>query len=310
MLAQDLIRLGAATDVVLADDAKGALERNADFYIKPDVLRSVRFTADGISDNWLGCGALFLTTWIGGLLVNDYRYDSNLQLSYEMFKPANASELRIDRGETRTSGLIDLAFLDRNDFFSWPTAQSLVLFPFWTSDDEEGTRAALTAAAVRATAEDLATYLQRDMEKSWPVAILESSDQRNSDRRKRGGLRVVEGRQIELFVAAREPIERCEATLRAGNEAKATTVTIVSKQPQQQRSEITASQPGFEFGTRVRIDVPELGDGPVDLRLTITARSTVTRTLRLFRDAASYDAYAKDPKRLELGSPAAASASQ
>lgn len=59
---------------------------------------------------------------------------------------------------------VETTFFERNDLFSWPTAQSLILPPFLTTDQSDTTRDALTRRAVDSVALGLARDLKQRFE--------------------------------------------------------------------------------------------------------------------------------------------------
>ena len=160
MLVEGLRRVDAASRVVSRSEI--ADEAQVDLVIRPRVVpNSAAFSHDGASGNWWAAGGLWLVTWIGGLAVNDSTYRAKLALDCTYDMPGTpggglARQLRSD--------VVELSFLERNDFFSWPTLQAIVLPPFFTSDDTETTSAALTEQAADRLAIEMAAYLKRSFE--------------------------------------------------------------------------------------------------------------------------------------------------
>lgn len=157
LLIQSLQQVDAATSVVAAGSPEAAA---ADVVIAPQIEGDTGFRADEVVD-WWASGGLWLVTWVGGLVTQDYQYRNAMTTTCALNASSRGSALatfRINRPTLTTS------FFERNDFLSWPTVQSLVLPPFWTTDDAETTSTALSTAYVQAVAEDLAKRLKGDFE--------------------------------------------------------------------------------------------------------------------------------------------------
>lgn len=158
LLTASLGKVRAASRIVRLSELGDPAE--ADVVLKPRLKGPVEFSYEGWSSRWWASGGLWLVTWIGGMAVDDATYKSNMVVDCELrFQRSGNPMLR-----TATSTPVDVAFLERNDFFSWPTVQSLILPPFLTSDQPDSTRQALTDASVDAVAIELARYLKRDFE--------------------------------------------------------------------------------------------------------------------------------------------------
>lgn len=156
-LIDGLRRVDAASRIVGPGEL-GAGEQ-ADFELRVDFKEPVRLSQEGVT-NVLGAGGLWLVTWIGGLLVDDYSYRAELPLQCRVFSPVRSRGLTTNA----VGGVVSMSFFERNSFLSWSTAQSLILPPFWTSDDVEPTSAAVSQAAVAAAAAEIAGYLKQDFE--------------------------------------------------------------------------------------------------------------------------------------------------
>ncbi|MCA8950135.1 MAG: hypothetical protein KDE27_11580 [Planctomycetes bacterium] len=154
LLAAGLGAANAASRVVRRSEL--ADPNDADVVLRPRLAGPVNFRYEGWSSGWWAAGGLWLVTWIGGLAVDDATYRSDLRLVYELEFPR--SEHVVNRTSDATA--CDLAFLERNDFFSWSTLQTLILPPFLTSDQSDTTREALTRRAVEEVAIDVARYLK------------------------------------------------------------------------------------------------------------------------------------------------------
>lgn len=157
MLAEELRALDASSRVLQAGEP-GAKE--ADLSVRVVPQGSIDFEHAGTA-NFLGAGGLWLITWFGGLLVPDSTYTVRMQGTCT-FKPAGGSEktklLKL------TSDEVDLSFFERNDLFSFPGLQSLVLPPFWTSDQSTKTCQSLSRSSMRLAARQIATELKQNFE--------------------------------------------------------------------------------------------------------------------------------------------------
>lgn len=160
LLSTELRALDAASRVVLAGQP-GADQ--ADIRIRLAPRGAVGFAHAGTA-NFFGAGALWLTTWIGGLLVEDSAYD--VRMDAECRYAVVDAEDQFTFTRTVNGGTVDLAFFDRNDLFSMPGLQSLLLPPFWTTDQADKTSAALTRSSMRLAAQQIATELKNDFESS------------------------------------------------------------------------------------------------------------------------------------------------
>ena len=157
LLADSLGKVRAASRVVRLSEIDA---QEADIVLRPRLAAPVTFRYEGWSSSWWASGGLWLVTWIGGMAVDDSTYQSNMVVDCDLV--FTGSQIETTRREA--SGEVDLSFLERNDFFSWPTVQSLILPPFLTSDQSDSTRQALTQRAVDDVAVRLARYLKQNFE--------------------------------------------------------------------------------------------------------------------------------------------------
>lgn len=157
VLVRELRQLDASSRVVtraeLGADA-------ADLTVTLVPKGAVGFSYAGTA-NVLGAGGLWLVTWIGGLLVPDSRYDLQWNATCR-YARGGADQDFIERRVADAS--VDLSFFDRNDLLSVQGLQSLVLPPFWTSDQTAKTSAALTQSSIHEVAQQIAGDLKRDFE--------------------------------------------------------------------------------------------------------------------------------------------------
>jgi hypothetical protein len=154
---------GADVSVVNAsfDPRAANASDTADLYIRPKVTTTAAPRPLGRSDQWLAAGGFWLLSWIGGLFVDDYSYDTAFELTCDITSCFEGTPLTTAACQ---GGRIDLEYWDRNTFPSLRMLESFVLPPFWTSDDQETTSASLTDRAIRAAAGRLSLFLKKDLE--------------------------------------------------------------------------------------------------------------------------------------------------
>lgn len=157
-LIEHLVDLRAASQIVEAADGAAANEARADVFISPTPDGSVSISHRGTNGRWWSSGGLWLVTWFGGLLVEASTYDTNLRFKCSL----NELKTSMSTEFPAASGPVDLSFLDRNSLLSWSGLQSLILPPFWTSDQSDSTSAELTGRATRAAAARIAEFLKLD----------------------------------------------------------------------------------------------------------------------------------------------------
>lgn len=164
LLVADLRALNAATQVfaVAGADATAAVraaEGRADLVLRPR-LTQCKLQHVGTSGNWLLSSVLWITTWVGGLAIDDSEYEARLQIEWDVINPY--TEQRIATLST-VSGQADLTYLDRHSLLSLRTLQTVVLPPFLTFDSETGSSAALTERATSRIAAGLTSYLKGEL---------------------------------------------------------------------------------------------------------------------------------------------------
>lgn len=163
MLADELRALDACSQVVVRGQPG---DDDYDIALSFEPRGPISLSHSGTS-GFLAAGGLWLVTWIGGLLVPDSTYAIRMDAGcrVELMRGVEF-EREIRGGET------DLSFLQRNDIISMSGLQSLVLPPFWTTDQADTTSAALTSATMRIAAQDIAKMLKTDFEKSAGASAL------------------------------------------------------------------------------------------------------------------------------------------
>ncbi|MBK8977485.1 MAG: hypothetical protein IPM29_16355 [Planctomycetes bacterium] len=176
-LLDGLRELRAATELVPVADAADAAAQGCDLYLQPRLERpqiDLRYADYG--SNWFASLGFWMVTWVGGLFFEDSLYATDLQLGLAFLDRQSIVDghdlaTRSWAGTTLTSGDVELAFFDRNPFFSWPTVQSFVLPPFWTSDSEPETGAILAERALFSVAAQAARYLKLDLERALELEV-------------------------------------------------------------------------------------------------------------------------------------------
>lgn len=161
MLVANLRANDAGSRVFVEGDRSA---KQADVVLRLTFSAPIAMAHEGTS-SYLAAGGLWLVTWIGGLCIEDSSYNVSVAGTCALRTPRDRS-IEIAVGGKPVA----VSFLERNDFFSWPTLQSLVLPPFWTTDQSDTTSAALSRRAIENLAADIATFLKQDFE----VRALES----------------------------------------------------------------------------------------------------------------------------------------
>jgi hypothetical protein len=162
-VVQQLASLNTASSVIAVADAKEAMTRDADVLLDLSVTASGAPTHRGLSSGWWSSGLLWLVTWIGGLLTDDSTYQTSLTLNGR-FVPVGELDLGDIGAVSTNSTPVDLSYWERNTVASWRFLQSLVLPPFWTTDDPELTSQALAEHATMAASVKVADYVKRRLE--------------------------------------------------------------------------------------------------------------------------------------------------
>lgn len=161
-LTANLEAMNAATSVFVVDGEMAldeADEQNADLLVKPRLTEFDFGHVQAADAAWLG-GLLWITTWFGGLLVEDSVYDARMRVEWDLFNPHTAQRIAT---LSTASDDVRLSFLDRNRFFSLGTLESLLVPPVFTIDDVTTTSDSLTRRAVTHVAAQLARYLKDDL---------------------------------------------------------------------------------------------------------------------------------------------------
>ena len=101
---------------------------------------------------WLG-------SWIGGLFVDDKRYDTDLSIECSL---KNFDEERFANPDPFDSGAVNLTFLDRNKKFGGFTLLSLIAPPFLVGSNEAKTSESLQERSMLQVATAWKNYLRWD----------------------------------------------------------------------------------------------------------------------------------------------------
>lgn len=251
MLAQELRLLNASSRVVTRND-RG--DTRADLTVILTPSSAIELSHVGTT-NFVAAGGLWLITWFGGLLVDDSTYQINMQANCRF---AIDADVGVDR--TVTGAEASLSFFERNDLVSWPGLQSLILPPFWTTDQQDTTCAALERESVRIAAQQIARELKADFEESTradlhcSVKLLQPVQ---------NGLPVSgTSMPIKLQVDARDKVSRVTASVNGQKPV------VLDLQPVKTKFEATGMLSGFDPGA----------DNWV--RVVVTSDDNYTRTLR------------------------------
>jgi len=174
-LQQDLVHaleeLRTASEVIALDstDSFDAYEKKADLLLVPR-LQEASFRRAGTSRTAVS-SALWFTTWIGSLYVEDTSYDARLMVHYDLVDPHSGVHLAND--EQASSKAVDLTFWERNSAFSGNFFLTMLIPPFFTDDDEKITAEALLERSTILVAAQLKTYLKETLP-SRELALLTS----------------------------------------------------------------------------------------------------------------------------------------
>lgn len=159
-LTQELRALDASSKIVLAGQPT-EVPPDLELTFKP---RGGIRTQHAGSSSPLGAFGLWLVSWIGGLLVPDSSYYVEIDATCSYTIDDSVGKRTFDKN--LASDPVDerfftqLSFFERNDFFSGPTLQSIVLPPFWTTDQHDKTGSALSQAAMRIVAREITALLK------------------------------------------------------------------------------------------------------------------------------------------------------
>ena len=161
MLAAELRVLGLGSRVVARQDLG---KDEADIVLTLTPRRPIEFAHRGVAaaGNVIGSTVLWVTTWIGSLLIPDSNYTIGMDASAAVAMPGlerAGFDLPVKGGD------VDLTFFDRNQFFSWPLVQSFVLPSFLTTDQAAVTSASLTRACMHEAAVQITAQLKQDFER-------------------------------------------------------------------------------------------------------------------------------------------------
>jgi hypothetical protein len=235
----------------------------ADVVLIPRLRGPVEFRYEGWSNTWWASAGLWLVTWIGGMAVNDSTYRTEMVVDYELHFP-RGDHVVPRRATSRT---VDTTFLERNDFFSWPTVQSLVLPPFLTTDQQQSTSEVLTRRAVEGVAVDIARYLKRDFDadaRDKDFCAVQFAEPRNGAE--------VEGDAVTVrgTIVSRYPVGT--VTMRVGGSEAVAAFDSAPSSDGLQRTEF-------------RCDVRGLRPGDNFINVVVTAGDEHTRTLVVRRNA-------------------------
>jgi hypothetical protein len=154
LLAEALAEQNAASEVV---PYRGdAAEESIDLVIVPR-LEDVGFSYSRASSKAPLAVLVWFGTWIGGLWVEDSRYDCRVRMSFDVVDRQYGANLA--EGRSVESAGTGLTFWDRNGAASVGFLEALVIPPIWTHDDRDVTSQTLTRRAMVQLAAQLKGYL-------------------------------------------------------------------------------------------------------------------------------------------------------
>lgn len=145
----------------LPDAMLQAQSERADLVIVPRLADLPELHSLGVNGRWATSTALWFTTWIFGLYVQDRRYLASLSLDFDVINPYDGSTLAT---YTTTSGRMDATLLERNKgrFGTDRTLISLFLPAWLIPDSVRRTSTSLSVRACERIAGQLARSMKRD----------------------------------------------------------------------------------------------------------------------------------------------------
>lgn len=148
-----------AASLIVAVDGENPVEASrgaAEILVLPRIqYADLRY--DEVGERWYVTGLLWFMTWLGGLFVEDSVYHARMVVDLKI--------VALDTGRTIIDNLtintdyVDLSFFDRNPVFSWGTLQSVIVPPFWTSDNKAQTQESLSKRALKIVAAKMKQFL-------------------------------------------------------------------------------------------------------------------------------------------------------
>jgi len=164
-------RVSSDVFATASGDSFNAYREQADLMLRPR-LEDARFRRDGATGRAFLSTALWLTTWIGGLWVEDSRYDANIRMTYDLVDPNTGVLVATNKALESTA--VDLTFWERNEAFSSGFFASMFIPPFLAHDDRTTTENSLVRRANRVLAAQVKAYLIEELpaEESQLLATL------------------------------------------------------------------------------------------------------------------------------------------
>ena len=143
----------------LVDALKEAQKQRADLLIMPRRAEPPRFTYLGTT-NTVASFLLWLTTWIGGLHVQDQTFDARAAFDFFIINPYDGTTLAT---YTATSDHMDLTLWERNEReFQSGVGWSLIMPPYFAPDEPEPVSNMLSGMVCARIAARLGGYLKQD----------------------------------------------------------------------------------------------------------------------------------------------------
>lgn len=142
---------------------KAGEDVDADLLVKPRLTEAFQYQYSEATGGAVASSLLWLGTWVGGLFVDDSSYESRLAVDFDIEMVRDNS--RLQSVQIQQMDPVDVDFLERNDFLSWPMVQSWIIPPFLTSDDPRVLGNSLLGHKLDQVGADLARDLKFDFEK-------------------------------------------------------------------------------------------------------------------------------------------------
>lgn len=260
-LIRSLIEAEVTTAVVAVGelDLLEARAARADLLLRLQLTRAAPRHVGLSGFPTVGAGLLWFGTWIGGLLMPDCLYDPGIEVECTAISPHDGRPIA---RFALSSTPIHLRFVDRNPFISAALAQSLILPPFWTSDDPIRTSHSLSERGTEHIATQLARVIE-ELERPSESQAVRVSFQQPANGERTGAIT-----RLHARIEALGPIE--EISLRVNGTPSPTR----HFNPAQDRL------PGFDLEAVVRLQ-PGRNEIQVEAR---QGSVTCSRTIVLFCD--------------------------
>ncbi|MEM7167807.1 MAG: hypothetical protein AAF581_20315 [Planctomycetota bacterium] len=250
---------------VNAPDLLQARDHDADLLLRLTWTDSYFAHEETIASRAFLSGALWLTTWFGGLFIEDSLYQASVQLRASLVNPHTGREIRRFPVETRA---VELSFWDRNPVFSRSVVESFILPPFWTSDTVPETSQVLSDDAAAQLSAQLVLLFKEGLELDPPDAVASISITSPANDAQLG------------------PAARLQATIAGAQQGTQPTIFLNGNQ-------VATAEATVGAGGRMAIDTVlqlQPGRNKVQVRVTGGSDETLSRTIVLHNlEEAAFD---------------------